>query len=190
MLSTESFDELKTLPCEHVSMPNTHEIATVSERIDYVMKACGCPTQAAFAVWLGISSQVITNWRNRDSIGRAGPKLRATTGASTDWIASGIGEPFPDGPILYRALEVADAAAVTKLDAQFNQLLLGIYALTDVVSAQSRAAGRELAQRFESARRGYQGDTGQDSPILSNLRDAASKAASALRHRNPHGERE
>lgn len=191
MLSTKGFEAPETVVCEDVHMHNTRELSTVSDRLDYVMETCKCPTQTAFAAWLGVrSSQVITNWRTRNSIGRAGPKLRAVTGVSTDWITAGIGEPFPDGPILYAGRASFDPEAIEQLQSDFDQLMLGVMALIDTFSARTQSEAEALRERLAAARRGRERSAPDHKPaVLASLEGAAEKAASSRRHRNPRGER-
>jgi len=191
MLSTKGFDASETMVCEHVHMPSIHDLSTVSDRLDYVMETCECPTQTAFAAWLGVrSSQVITNWRTRDSIGRAGSKLRAITGVSTDWITAGIGEPFPDGPILYAGRAAVETETIERLQSDFDQLMLGVLALIDTFSARTQAEAEALRERLAAARRGRERSVpDRKQAVLASLEGAAEKAASSRRRRNPRGER-
>jgi len=167
-------------------MPTSTLPSTVSGRIDYVMAACRYPTQATFADAIGETSQVVTNWRRRDSIGRAGPKLREVTGVSTDWMQAGVGEPFPDGPIPYSGPIAADAETLERLQRGLDGMGLAVIALCKTVSARSQAEARELRERLTAAIDELE-KAGRKAPFLKNLRDKVVADQSLGR---PRGKRE
>lgn len=187
MLSTESLLAPETLGCEHVPMTAPTIPATVSGRIDYVMAACKYPTQTAFANALRESSQTITNWRIRDSIGRGGPKLREVTGVSTDWMQGGVGEPFPDGPRLYAGPIPADAETLERVQSGLDDIGLAVIALCKTLSARSPVEARELTERLTAAMDELE-KSGRKAPFLKNLRDRA-VADQSRPHPNPRGKR-
>lgn len=188
MLSTQSLLAPETYSCEHIHMPTEPTPETVSGRIDFVMKVCKYPSQIAFAAAIGESSQTVTNWRIRDSIGRGGPKLREVTGVSTDWMQSAIGEPFPDGPILYAGPIPADAETLERVQNGLDDIGLAIIALCKTVSARSQGEARELQERLTAALDELE-RSGRRAPFLKNLRDRV-VADQTRQHPNPRGRRE
>ena len=188
MLSTESLLDPETMGCEHIPMPTAAIPATVSGRIDYVMTVCKYPTQLALAQAIGESSQTITNWRLRDSIGRGGPKLREITGVSTDWMQGGIGEPFPDGPIPYAGPVAADAETLERVQTGLDDIGLAVIAICKTISARSQAEARELTERLSAALDELE-RSGRKAPFLKNLRDKVA-ADRSRPHPHPHGKRE
>ena len=168
-------------------MPIPNDPETVSGRIDYVMAVCKYPSQQAFADALGVKSQVVTNWRDRDSIGRGGPKLREVTGVSTDWMQGGVGDPFPAGPILYAGPIPADSEILERIQAGLDEMGLAVIALCRAVSARSPDEARELSERLNAALAELE-KAGKKAPFLKNLRDkAAGKSPHSRPH--PHGKR-
>jgi hypothetical protein len=189
MLSTESLLALETPSCEHVPMSDATIPATVSGRIDYVMRECRYPSQSALAEALGLkSNQVITNWRSRDSIGRAGPRLREVTGVSTDWMQGGVGEPFPGGPIPYSGPMPADAETLEKIQRGMDGIGLAVIVLCKTVSARSPAEARELQERLTAALEELE-RAGRKAPFLKNLLDTVAGDQSRS-HPHPRGRRE
>lgn len=188
MLSTECLLAEETQSCEHVHMPTNEDPTTVSGRIDYVMKVCKYPTQGALADAIGEKSQTITNWRIRDSIGRGGRKLREVTGVSTDWMQGSVGEPFPDGPILYSGPIPADTETLEKIQRGLDDISLAVIALCKTVSARSPSEARELQERLTAALDELE-RSGRKAPFLKNLRDKA-VGDQARPHPHPRGKRE
>lgn len=168
-------------------MPDTTAPATVSGRLDYVMAVCKYPTQGAFAAALGESSQTITNWRLRDSIGRGGPKLREVTGVSTDWMQNRVGEPFPDGPRLYSGPTPADRETLEKVQTGLDDMGLAVIAVCKTVSSRSQAEARELTERLSAALSELE-KSGRTAPFLKNLRDKV-LADQSRPQRPPRGKR-
>lgn len=186
MLSTESLMAAETVHCQHWQMADTPSLDTVSGRLDYVIKVCEYPTQTELAAALGLRSpQVITNWRTRDSVGRGGSRLREVTGVSTDWMTAKIGEPFPDGPILYSGPAAVDAKTIETIRESLDQLGLAIIAICHSVSARSQAEGRDLRDRLGAALREIE-DSGKKAPFLKNLRDKV-LTGQAHKHSRPSG---
>lgn len=110
-----------------------------TSRLAHVIQVCGYPSDAAFAAALGLPPQNLRNWRQRNSIGKDSMgKIRDTAGASMDWLDTGKGEPFPNGPIPYTGPALAGSDAMQRLaDAEAE-----IDALTSVVATLIQALGR------------------------------------------------
>lgn len=165
-------------------MTEPHALDTVSGRLDHVMKVCEYPSQVELAAALGLrSSQIVTNWRKRNSVGRGGPRLREVTGVSTDWMTDKVGEPFPNGPILYSGPAVMNAEIVEIMRGRLDQLSIAVIALCRTVSARSQAEGRDLADRLGAALNEIQ-KSGKKAPFLKNLREQV-LAAPARKHSRP-----
>lgn len=170
-------------------MANAHDMATVAERLDYVIGVCKYPTQTEFAAALGEKSQTLTNWRKRNSIGRAGGKLRATTGVSTDWMSHGVGEPFPNGPILYSGTQQASPESLEAMQRELHQLTLGIIAVIDWIGGRTPAEAQDLLGRLTAARKQREA-MGERPALLRSLEVAVERSAAARKHRNPRKGRE
>jgi len=82
-------------------MADNYDLSTVGGRVEYIIRECRYPTPAAFSRAVGTSPQNVNKWVNTNSIGTFGPKLRAVTAVNLNWLLTGDGEPFPEGPMLY-----------------------------------------------------------------------------------------
>lgn len=165
-------------------MIQPEELTSVSQRLDYVIDVCKYPTQTAFADALEEKPQTITNWRKRDSIGRGARKLREKTGVSTDWVSFGVGDPFPDGPILYVQPNSYDASVVENIERDIDQLMLGLTALIDLIGSSSQAGAKALAARLAAARKQREA-RGERPALLRSLEVAAERSAVARKRHNP-----
>lgn len=173
MLSTESLIAPETERHEYAAMPN-RSFETVSDRLDYVIEVCRFPSQTALANVLGEKPQNLTNWRTRNTIGRAGKKLRAVTGVSTDWMESAVGEPFPDGPVIYSPEAQAERSALTisRLEGDIDQLRYTLLALVDWLSDSTPGAASGIRDRLRAAHPEYS-KRGFQSRLLTVLNDLA-----------------
>lgn len=82
-------------------MADRTDLTTIGGRIEYVIRECRYPTQAAFARAIGTTPQNVGKWINTDSIGKFGAALRAKTEVNLNWLLTGDGDPFPEGPKMY-----------------------------------------------------------------------------------------
>lgn len=89
---------ISVAPRQNPRMGKAPDLSTVAGRLEHVRLACGYVNDAAFAKAIGVSPQTLTNWKRRKSIGDGGPYLHAATGVSTDWMRTGLGTAFPNGP--------------------------------------------------------------------------------------------
>lgn len=111
-------------------MPNS-TFPTVASRIAHIMQACGYPTKAALARALGLkNAQNIGVWEGRGSFGNGGLAISDATGADMKWLATGKGEPFPNGPVLYAGAQLSGRGAMQRLEDIERDL-------TDIVTAIS-----------------------------------------------------
>jgi hypothetical protein len=135
-LSTKRFDAWE-LPVAHnrrmavkpakTSSRTPEEIAAFAERLDFVREKTGCPTERAFAEWLGLkSAQAYGQWKARGSFGGGGKNLHSTTGVSTDWLRDGVGVPFPNGQKMWPGPAVADPKRVEALEVALLAIMSGI----------------------------------------------------------------
>jgi len=77
------------------------KLKTFEGRFDAALAQCGL-TRAEFARFPGIGQANITNWKKRGGVGQtSGPRVRELLGVSLEWLNSGHGEPFPNGPTVY-----------------------------------------------------------------------------------------
>jgi hypothetical protein len=98
-LSTARDVAISVAPRQNPRMGKAPDLSTVAGRLEHVRLACGYVNDAAFAKAIGLNSaQTLSNWKSRNSIGNGGKKLHAATGVSTDWMLSGTGLAFPNGP--------------------------------------------------------------------------------------------
>ena len=130
-------------------------LSTVGARLAHVKETCRFPTWLAMAEALGISDQAFRHWRQRHSIASNGPLLRLVTGASGDWVAKGIGEPFPDGPIYFKPEETGPTAAMGRaLEFQGNrieELTKTVFALAFALSDELPDASKVFAAHLKAA---------------------------------------
>lgn len=73
----------------------------VKSRLDHILQMCRYPTPTKFMEALGRKPQNWANWRDRDTLGRDPVLIAEKTGASLEWLMTGRGEPFPNGPTVY-----------------------------------------------------------------------------------------
>jgi hypothetical protein len=141
-LSTNRFDARKLpvahnrrMPAKPAASPPA-EIAAFVERLDFVRDKTGCPTDSAFAAWIGLkSAQAYRQWKARGSFGSGGRKIHEATGVSTDWLRDGSGVPFPAGQKMWPGPAVADPKRVEALEIALRSIMVGItVARLDVAS--------------------------------------------------------
>lgn len=187
MLSTESLIAPKTVSWHHAPMPNK-PFVNVSERLDYVIRTCEYPNQTALAAALNESNQTLTNWRNRNSIGRGGPKLRRVTGVSSDWMSEGIGEPFPDGPILYSPASLTEQTSrdLRHIGGDIDQLRYTVLAIVDWLSDSIPGAAVGIRERLAEAHPEYS-RKGFQSRLLTVLDELAANEAAKRKRPLPPG---
>jgi hypothetical protein len=102
----------------------------VGEKLDQVRIACGYATDAELARGLGVSEQVLSNWRTRNTYGRGGDALlHDTTAASIDWLRGRGKVPFPNGPKLNQQQDVP--RLIGDVDQLRKALLEFAYALAE-----------------------------------------------------------
>lgn len=134
---------------EHKRMVSKRKpMPTPSERIDYVIAACNVPSDAAFGRWIKVKNpQNVRAWRNR-GISRDGAILIGkASGASLDFLLSDKGEPFPDGPILYRPARPEDMAdQLTALEGEVDDAAAVLAALVRILSEKLPGAAEALHQ--------------------------------------------
>lgn len=126
---------------------------TAGERIDLVIKACGVPSAAAFARWVGIkTSQNINTFRTRNSIpAAAAAKIADKSGASEVWLIYGKGEPFPEGPVRFAEASTSELEArIAALQDQVDGALTALALAMRVFSEKLPGAAAELAPALRS----------------------------------------
>lgn len=112
---------------------------TLADRLAHVIQACGYPRDAAFTDAIGLRPQNLRNWRERGSISRASlERIKHATGASMDWMATGEGEPFPEGPILFAGASASSPGAADRI----AKLEHDLDTLAGVVGKLIRSVGR------------------------------------------------
>lgn len=136
----------------------------VASRLTHVMEVCGYPSQAALMDAIGRRSAQWGSWVKRGNYGNGGDMLlKEVTGVSIDWLKTGQGEPFPNGPIRCSGAGPADVGLADRLakTEQALDVLAGVVAAllramrrespsaaADVAAALEKAAGRPDAPAF------------------------------------------
>lgn len=148
-------------------------LSSYTARLDFVAKACQFPTDAAFAAAIGVKPQNLTNWRHRESIGKDSlAKIRAATGASMDWMTTGKGEPFPEGPTLYAGAPPTTSEAlarISQLERDVHQLTAAVGMLISRLAESAPGAAPAMAADL----RRFLSKAGRPSVVLPELLHAA-----------------
>jgi hypothetical protein len=129
-------------------------VQTVRDRLEYVRKQTGCTKPSAFASWIGAKSpQAVGAWEARDSISAKGALLvHAATGADTKWLLSGVGDPFPNGPLPYPGAEPPELAASVRVNEDtIDGLKAAMTTVLRTLSATTPDVGRALLAALEKA---------------------------------------
>jgi hypothetical protein len=117
----------------------------VKSRLDHILQMCRYPTPTKFMEALGRKPQNWANWRDRDTLGRDPVLIAERTGASLEWLMTGRGEPFPNGPIVY--------VGATDLPADIRRQLDGMeLAIADLVLAVGTIMSRAASTTPDAAR--------------------------------------
>lgn len=78
--------------------------AAFRARFAEMLRTCKLSRQAFEQVAGLKSTQIVTGWLSRGRVGSSSePDVQAATGVSLDWLQRNLGEPFPNGPIVYNS---------------------------------------------------------------------------------------
>lgn len=155
-----------------------------------MMRVCGYGSKADFARALGLkNAQNIAAWASRDTFGEGALQVSEVTGADMKWLATGRGEPFPDGPKLSVGGVAPDVSA--RLDTMERDL----GALVSVVGAALRrfsattpgAAEGVLADLEKYLQPGRPSAVVEE--VVSAVRDGLRQAELAERKKKPRSRR-
>lgn len=149
---------------------------TLESRLQHLLAACGYPSSTRLMEALGQKPQQWRNWITRGSLGRAPGRIKEVTGASTDWLLTGQGEPFPEGPIRYTgAVELSPdhQARVEDLERDVAHLTTVMGLLVRYISETKPAAAAGLARDL----RAFLSQPGRPSAVLPELLAQAETAA-------------
>ena len=157
----------------HEQMP--HNLKTLAERLEYVLKCCEYPSWAELADALNVTPQAVKNWRDRNAIGPANrKKLREITGVSIEWLESDTGDPFPTGVKAYIGPVSLGAAAAIKANKDAVDQLRGVaLALIDLITGMKQGAAGELAESLDQLVHGEAARQSFHANLLKTLRDRA-----------------
>lgn len=164
--------------------------STTADRLRYIVSACGYGSEAAFARALGKTIQNLTNWKRRNTFGKAQHDIRKLTGAAQDYLQDGTGIPFPNGPImaspgvpLRSVVESSDEASlaqlVRRLEGDVDQLRLVLTMMLQAIPATTPALGEMLHTLLEKAAPKEYAEKGFQSLALLALETAQKAAATA-----------
>jgi hypothetical protein len=121
-------------------MVDTADHSPFGKRILRVVAECGYKDRAHLARALGITDAAITNWLKRHSAGQKSERrLHEVTGVNVDWLNTGHGEPFPNGP--KQALVDGAQFDLDALRASIKTMRLAYGALVKAISERLPAAG-------------------------------------------------
>ncbi len=134
---------------KHMVDKNKNAGGTVSEKLDYIKVECGIDTDTELADILGLkSSQVINNWRKRNSWTReAMDRIPDRTGASLDWLRGYGATAFPNGPKVKKAASLEKR--VQRSEADIDQARKALFAMFSVLD--SRLPELKLAEAYSAA---------------------------------------
>lgn len=152
---------------------------SIESRLEHVRVTCGYPSQAALMEAIGRKPAQWGSWVQRNNYGRDGDTLlKEVTGVSIDWLKSGKGEPFPNGPILFLGAQAASPGLADRL----ARIEADVDALGGVLAAVIKAVGR-LAPPEAAAIASALGTAVRGRPnapaLLQELADVAQRAAAA-----------
>jgi hypothetical protein len=150
--------------------------ASLEQRLQHVQTTCGYPSPTRLMEALGQKPQQWRNWIKRGSLGRAPGRIKEVTGASIDWLLTGAGEPFPDGPTMYvGAADPGQAYAlrVEDLERDVAHLTSAIGLVLRSLSEMKPDAGAALAADL----RKFLAQPGRASVVLPALLAVAETAA-------------
>lgn len=125
---------------------------TPKQRLDLVRKLTRCPKKAAFARWIGAKTpQAVQQWENREVTREGGLMIRKATGASLDFLLTGLGDPFPAGPTIYAGTDSpALAERVDTVASVTEQMAAVLGQVIRALSAKLPAVGQDLVQMLQA----------------------------------------
>lgn len=170
-LSTAFLHDEKSLNGDHGQM-TSRPLASFASRLEYVLNTCEYPDWAALARDLGVSPQAVDNWRRREAIG---PKnrtlLRDRTRVSIEWLESGTGEPFPNGPKRYVGhTSPAASSAIRRNTDAIDQLRGTVLAMIDVITETEQGSAAALVELLERTVTGDSAKLSFHARLLKTLR--------------------
>jgi hypothetical protein len=142
---------------QHKRMADNDIPTTVGGRVALIIQECKYPTYDAFAKAVHERTQNVHNWINRNSYGRGGIKIRAATGVDLNWLATGEGAPFPDGPKLYKPPkdDPRSAALITnQLENDVDAMRYLLAGMTTAFAVMRPDEGAKIASAIRDPRAG------------------------------------
>jgi hypothetical protein len=139
--------------CHHKHMVDSKPVPlTPKQRLDLVRKLTKCQNKSAFARWIGAkTAQAVQQWEKREVTREGALMIKRATGAATDFLLTGMGEPFPNGVTVYRGADAGGLAQrIDTVETISEQVGTVLSQILRAVSAKLPDVGRDVVQQLEA----------------------------------------